>query len=191
MMSNDDLKTIINECELDGITVGVKEIAFVILSKSISDTQVPYRVLFGHESWYDQANAERYAKSEQIRVLSEKISKYLMSSEIKGGDNFADISFEENKAYMLNLKKKTEEAMDRGEIEKKDGLKILADISVKLNDKFAVVDNSVEQVVIVKSKYSGVCEHCGHEVAPPIMSKKEAMARYGLVDPNTSNVKGK
>ena len=93
-----------------------------------------------------------------------------------------DISFEENKAYMLGLKKQTEEAMAAGEIDKKDGLKILADLSVKLNDKFNVSDSSQEQYVHVFAKYDAVCSRCGAELSRRPISKEEAIEMYYLVE---------
>ena len=91
-----------------------------------------------------------------------------------------DITFDENKAYMIKLKKDTEEAMANGEIEKKDALKILADISVKLNDKFNVKDaNEDRQVVIVQNKFNAICE-CGREIYVP--TKEEMMKKYNLVE---------
>ena len=93
-----------------------------------------------------------------------------------------DISFEENKEYMLNLKRQTEEAMASGEIDKKDGLKILTDISVKLNDKFNVSDSSQEQYVPVFAKYDAVCSRCGAEISRRPISKEEAIEMYNLVE---------
>ena len=81
---------------------------------------------------------------------------------------------------MIKLKKDTEEAMANGEIEKKDALKILADISVKLNDKFNVKDaNEDRQVVIVQNKFNAICE-CGREIYVP--TKEEMMKKYNLVE---------
>jgi hypothetical protein len=93
-----------------------------------------------------------------------------------------DITFEENKAYMLKLKRDTEMAMEAGEIEKKDGLKILSDISTKLNDKFSVTAEVKDQYVCVEQKYSSICSYCGRECAPPPMSKEEAMKMYNLIE---------
>jgi hypothetical protein len=93
-----------------------------------------------------------------------------------------DISFEENKAYMLSLKKQTEEAIENEEIDKKDGLKILADLSVKLNDKFNVADNTKNQVVIVNQKFNDVCPYCNREISAKVLTKEEAIKMYNLVE---------
>ena len=113
-----------------------------------------------------------------------KGGKYIISVQLSGWNNFLNfsISFEENKAYMLNLKRQTEEAMAAGEIDKKDGLKILSDISVKLNDRFSVKDENQDQIVIVNSKYDAVCSRCGAEVSRRPITKDEAMEMYNLVE---------
>jgi hypothetical protein len=80
------------------------------------------------------------------------------------------------------LKKDTEDAIAKGEVDKKDGLKILADLSVKLNDRFSVQAEVKDQIVIVEQKYNDVCEYCQHEVARRTMTKEEAMKEYNLVE---------
>jgi hypothetical protein len=75
--------------------------------------------------------------------------------------------------------------MANGELEKKDGLKILSDLSVKLNDKFKVSSDEKEQVVVVSQKYDSVCS-CGKEVARRPISKDEAMEMYDLVERNAN-----
>ena len=90
-----------------------------------------------------------------------------------------DITFEENKAYMLKLKKDTEDAIEKGEVDKKDGLKILADISTRLNDKFSVNQQQKDQMVFVSCKYNSICE-CGKEIYIP--TKEQLMEEYGLVE---------
>ena len=72
-----------------------------------------------------------------------------------------DISFEENKAEILNLIKATKQAFENGEIEAKDALKIEADLRVKLNDKFSVTEDVKDQIVVVNQKYDAICGRCG------------------------------
>ena len=69
--------------------------------------------------------------------------------------------------------------MQNGEIEKKDGLKILTDISVKLNDKFSVNDTNNQRVVIVNKKFNAICD-CGREIYVP--TKEDLMEKYNLIE---------
>ena len=69
--------------------------------------------------------------------------------------------------------------MENGEIDKKDGLKILTDISVKLNDKFSVNDTNNQRVVIVNKKFNAICD-CGREIYVP--TKEDLMEKYNLIE---------
>ena len=104
-----------------------------------------------------------------------ELKKFL--TEELGWDSGADITFEENKAYMLKLKRDTEKAMKEGKLETKDGLKILSDISTRLNDKFNIQETEIPQMVVVQCKYNSFCE-CGREIYIP--TKEDLMKTYGL-----------
>ena len=93
-----------------------------------------------------------------------------------------DISFEENKAEILNLIKATKQAFEKGEIEAKDALKIEADLRVKLNDKFSVTEDVKDQVVYTFEKYNDICPYCSREVSRRPISKEEAMRKYDLIE---------
>ena len=161
-----------------GMEVSTTDVGFAVLSNVMGD-ELAYEAIFGG------AVLEDYARSERISKLKEKVADYIGGDSIVGGSGAkADITFEENKAYMIELKRRTEQAMQDGDIDTKDGLTILKDLSVKLNDKFNVADKTVNQVVVVNQKYSSVCEYCHHEIAPYPISKEEAMRIYGLVEKN-------
>ena len=93
-----------------------------------------------------------------------------------------DISFDENKAEMIKLIREAQEALDRGEIEAKDALKIQADLRVKINDRFGVKEDTQEQMVVLNPKYDAICPYCSHEVARKPISKEEAMEKYNLIE---------
>ena len=161
-----------------GIEVSTTDIGFAVLSIVMGD-DLAYEAIFGGAVMSD------YAKSERITKLKEKVTDYIGGGSIvAGGGAKADITFEENKAYMIELKRRTEQAMQDDDIDTKDGLTILKDLSVKLNDKFNVADKTINQVVVVNQKYSSVCEYCHHEIAPYPIPKEEAMRIYGLVEKN-------
>jgi hypothetical protein len=69
--------------------------------------------------------------------------------------------------------------MESGDIEKKDGLKILTDISTKLNDKFGAKEEMKDQMVVVECKFNSVCS-CGREIYIP--TKEDLMKKYNLVE---------
>lgn len=179
MISNEDLNKIIEKAQKDGYFIKVRDISYVILRNCFEDYSVAYISLYGG---MDKDEIERYENSKEIAYLKKVVSKYIHK---RKGAKEGDITFEENKAYMLKLKADTERAMANGEIETKDGLKILADISVKLNDKFSVSDMTKEQLIFVNIKYNSICEKCGAELYIP--TKEDLMKTYNLIEKDSSN----
>lgn len=171
---------ILTRASENGLNLKVRDMSYVLLTRYFEDKSYAYRVCFGADADYSAKAIKEYEESEGYKFL-----KTVLNEVREGGfiSRYAeDITFEENKAYMLKLKKDTEEAMDRGELEAKDGLKILADLSVKLNDKFSVQAEVKDQMVLVNAKYDDVCEYCQHEVSRRPMTKEEAMEEYNLIE---------
>ena len=181
MISNEQIKRAIDDCARANHTISVRDISYVLLSMHLDDSLVAYKCIFGNDYDYNQDYHATYDQTSTMTYLKSYVEFTLLNDK-KKKTKTEDISFEENKAYMLGLKKQTEEAMAAGEIDKKDGLKILAYLSVKLNDKFNVSDSSQEQYVHVFSKYDSVCSYCGHEISRRPISKEEAIEMYNLVE---------
>jgi hypothetical protein len=181
MISNEQIKRAIEDCARANHTISVRDISYVLLSMHLDDSLVAYKCIFGNDYDYNQDYHTTYDQTSTMTYLKSYVEFTLLNDK-KKKTKTEDISFEENKAYMLGLKKQTEEAMAAGEIDKKDGLKILADLSVKLNDKFNVSDSSQEQYVHVFAKYDAVCSRCGAEISRRPISKEEAIEMYNLVE---------
>lgn len=170
----EDFNNILSDAKKMGHNLRMSDIFYTFELQRFDNKGVVYSVLFGKGS--SQEEIDEYDESVKIKFLKKYINtNYPLDSpgeneQVKRGkpkkevENHEDITFEENKAYMLKLKKETEAAIKKGEIEKKDGLKILADLSVKLNDKFAVSEKQDEQRIIVYSKYNDTCPYCHHEI---------------------------
>lgn len=167
---------ILTNASSQGANLKVRDIAYVLLRRYFDDRSYAWRVCFT-DADYDEKTIDAYEEGIGYQFLREVLAEV----RDRGGLLYdEDITFEENKAYMLKLKRDTEMAMEAGEIEKKDGLKILSDISTKLNDKFSVQAEVKDQMVVVNAKYTDVCEYCGRETAPRPMTKEEAMKTYNL-----------
>ena len=180
-ISVEDIKKIIEDASKKGFKIGVRDIAFVVLLDAFENEDIAYKCLFGSESGFMQEYASVYARTGAVEYIKDYIDILSTNNGSRSKkQDIDDITFDENKSYMIKLKKDTEEAMANGEIEKKDALKILADISVKLNDKFNVKDaNEDRQVVIVQNKFNAICE-CGREIYVP--TKEEMMKKYNLIE---------
>lgn len=179
MISNDDLNKIIEKAQKDGYSVKVRDISYILLRNNYEDYSIAYISLYGS---VDKDEIEKYENSKEIAYLKKAINKYIHK---RSGAKEGDITFEENKAYMLKLKADTEKAMADGTVDVKDGLKILTDISTRLNDKFQVKDETKEQLIFVNIKYNSICEKCGAELYIP--TKEDLMKEYNLIEKDSSN----
>lgn len=183
MITNEQIVEIIKDCSKKGHIVTTRDIAYALLCIHFEDSLVAYKCVFGYDKNYCEEYHNTYDNSEMMTYLKTYVDINLINKKKKRTKD-DDISFEENKAYMLKLKKDTEDAMERHEIDIKDGLKILADLSVKLNDKFNVTSEEKNQIVIVNQKYDDLCPRCFTEIARRPISKEEAMEMYDLIEKN-------
>lgn len=180
MITNEQIKQCIADCKKAGHTIGLRDISYVMLCKHYDDYALAYKCLFGLDVDYNAEYVHTYNQTASIEYLKLYVAENFKEVTKRNKKGYDDISFDENKAYMLKLKKDTEDAIANGEIEKKDGLKILADLSVKLNDKFDVKDFSKDQLIFVNNKFADVCPTCGHET--PMPSKERCMREYNLIE---------
>lgn len=181
MISNEQIKRTIEECAKANHIVNVRDISYALLCLHYEDSLVAYKCIFGNDYDYNQEYHNTYDQTATMSYLKTYVEFNLMNDKKKKTKS-EDISFEENKAEIIKLIKETQEALERGDIDAKDALKIQADLRVKLNDKFSVKDEIQDQVVIVSSKFDAVCGRCGAEVSRRPISKEEAMEMYDLVE---------
>lgn len=179
MITNEKLETIINDSKKAGHDIRIRDISYVLLCRFITDKIVVYKSVFGAST--NDAEIDLYDQSKQIIFLKNYLKDIAPSGASSRKKKESDISFDENKEEMIKLIKETQDAMDRGEIEAKDGLKIQADLRVKINDKFGVKEESTEQLVLVNCKYNEICS-CGKEIYIP--TKEDLMEKYNLVENN-------
>jgi hypothetical protein len=178
MITNEKIKEAVEYCASAHHKVTVRDIAYAVLCTQFEDSLVAYKAIFGQDYDYNQEYHSTYDNTAAMQFLKTYVEVSLLNQ--KKANNNDDISFEENKAYMLKLKKDTEDAMSNGEIDKKDGLKILTDISTKLNDRFKVNQEEHSQLVVVQTKYNSICSRCGTELYIP--TKEDLMKKYNLVE---------
>lgn len=174
-----DILHISDAAKENGYEVGIRDIALVILLEYFKEPEIAYSAVYGKNG--TKSEMVQYTKGGKIKFVKGYMdANYPSLWESRRGKKKEDISFEENKAYMLQLKSRTEAAIQNSEITKKDGLKILADLSIKLNDKFQVTNNSMEQRVVVYPKFNHVCEFTKKECW--LQTKEFAMEHWNLVE---------
>ena len=182
-INNNQISKIIEDCKMSGYTIKVRDISYILLSNIYEDETLAYKVVFGSD--FDDDDVNQYNKSKAISFLRRYInSNYSesVSNKSKKGKN-KDITFEDNKAAMIELIEQTEKDYNDGLIEAKDRLKIVSELRVKLNDKFKVQEDVKEQIVVVNMKYNSVCA-CGRECYVP--TKEDLMKQYNLIEKNTN-----
>jgi hypothetical protein len=181
MISNEQINKILTETASAGYSLKVRDISYILLCREYEDYRIAYKSVFTSDTSTEEKEMIDYDKSRPISFLRRYMDSNYPSVGVSGKSKsgLESITFDENKAYMLKLKKDTEAAMEAGDIDKKDGLKILADISTKLNDKFQIADEAKEQMVVVEKKFNSICM-CGREIYIP--TKEDLMERYNLVE---------
>ena len=180
MITNKQIRQIIKDCDKAGYKIRLRDISYVLLTKSIEDKQTIYTMLFGADKDFNEEYANTFDNTLAIAYLRDymEFNYYEKKSNTKKDDK--DISFEENKAEIIKLIEDTQQALKEGSIKTSDALKIQADLRVKLNDKFNVAEELQEQIVVVNTKYNAICPTCGHETYIP--TKEDLMNEYNLIE---------
>jgi hypothetical protein len=175
MIDNEQIKGTVEYFRQNGKPIRVRDIAYTLLAKMF-DAKTAFQCLFpGEENIFDVYAEDKLRDELETYLTEQGYIKNLSTDEDTGG-----ITFNENKREMEMLLEKTQRALDDGLIEPKDGLKILADIRVKLNDKFKVQEQSKDRMIIVEKKFDFVCPYTKHECYQ--LDKEDAMKKWDLIE---------
>lgn len=157
MIDEKNIRDAIEACGKLGHSVRIRDIAYLILTKSISVKPMVYQAVFGVEP----TDIEAYESTAAMSFL-----KSYIDLNFKSDDTLSDkdkMTFEENKNEMQRLIDRIEAAMVDEKMEVKEGYKQIADIRVKLNDKFNISSEKKTQMVIVEQKFNTVCPYTRRE----------------------------
>ena len=69
MISTEQVKQAIEDCKKAGHEIGIRDIAYVFLSKNFDDIRMPYRCLFGLDVDYNPDYAETYDNTATMQYL--------------------------------------------------------------------------------------------------------------------------
>lgn len=180
MISNNEIKGVIEACKDAGFeNIGLRDVAYAWLSTfAFLDSMLAYKAIYGRDEDFDMERGRKYGETAEMIYLKNLLETNYGKKTKKELQESEDMTFEMNKQGIIRLIKETEDAMEAKQIEKKDGLKILADLRVKLNDKFNVQEEIVEQMVVVEKKFNHICKY-GYECYLP--TKEDLMEMYDLV----------
>lgn len=182
MITISDINKAIKGADAVGFKITVKDLSYVLLSKQYADKRVAYKSIFSKDT--SDSGIDEYDSSDRIKFLKTYVESNFIekpkSAPINVKKIAKDITFEENKAALVELLEIIRHEMDKGSIPYKDGIKMQADIRTRLNDKFEVEKVAGTQYIIVEPKYNAVCEFCRHEMYVP--TKEDLMKKYDLIE---------
>jgi hypothetical protein len=195
-METNILKEITAKAAEHGYNVRIRDISYALLRVKFGDAKAAYSVVFDPAA--DDEDVKAYEDGAAITYLigyfrrsesqpqqkADDTSKILEALKSNGAaKNENDITAEENKAAMVELIERTETALNEGAIDVDKGLKIIADLRVKLNDKFGVgEEQDRKNIIILPKTYDLICPHTHHECYQ--MDKEYAMEHFNLIERN-------
>jgi len=171
-LTNDEIKNIVVEMQIKGHEVSVRDIAYVFLRRFFDSKTVAYRAVFESEKITDNA-VSQYEQSNKIEDLTQYLDKeYPENTQTQSeseGLSFDEIKrgLEDDLKSLISLRDRVDEEgnslLDAKEMANVVGR--IADIRVKLTEKFGTTVQSEEQRVVVIQKFNDVCPYCRHEIA--------------------------
>lgn len=168
MLSNENISDVLGAAGGSG-SLSLRDIAFLVLCDTISDKEAIYRIVYEEPC----SNAGSFISSDKMKSLAEALQPFGV-----GRKEYAGISREENQSELIKMLDEIKSAMEAGDMERGQGLKMMADIRVKLQDKFDMEESDNEQrhLIIVPQKHDLICPHTNRECTQ--MPSKEACIRY-------------
>ena len=184
MITKEQIKDCIAFCEEQGYFIDESDIAFLLVNREFRDVYMSYELTKskGMPSEY----VESYSSSDKIACLRQYMNEHwakrkdtvINTESIEGA-----ITFEENRDALIRYLGEIQNLMNEKKIDPKDGMKMMTDIRLKLNDKFNIKEAQVEQRIIVQPKFSHICDYTRKECW--LMTEEWAKKQYHLIkDPN-------
>lgn len=166
MIANSDILKIKRETSADWPATSPlleRDFVFALLSNLFDDVDLAVRVT--GVSFHGGMAAKEAIEQPRMKTLRGKIAKLVEKKVLDArADGEISISKEENRAELVRMIGIIEKKMDMGQIEQKDGLKMIADIRVKLNDKFEIEQSSTERrIIVVPQKRGLICKYTQRE----------------------------
>jgi hypothetical protein len=188
------IENIIDRAKKYGHEVTIRDVAYCLLRTVLDNDLMCYIVVFGTPK--KDKDIECYERMDKVKYLFKYFDKHLSPKEKdksteeilsvinknkeKEAQSGESLTFEENKAAMIELIARVEGGIADNTIEPEKGLKIIADLRVKLNDKFKVEDKSTEQYVVVQTKFNHICDYTHKECW--LQTKDFAKEHWHLID---------
>ena len=184
MITKEQIKECIDFCSEQGYFIDESDIAFLLVNREFRDVYMSYELTKSKGMPSDYVDS--YSSSDKIACLRQYMNEHwakrkesvINTESIEGA-----ITFEENRDALIKYLGEIQKLMNEKKIDPKDGMKMMTDIRLKLNDKFNIKEAQVEQRIVVQPKFSHICEYTRKECW--LQSEQFAMQHWHLIkDPN-------
>lgn len=171
MITNSNIREIVAEMKSRNYDVNIRDICYYHLCNIIEDEKVAYKALFGENPGEP---FEVYIISNKKQALFSYLDDLYQFEDSNDVSASGEMSFNDLKQGLVEDMNALLDLRDRTD---EDGLPLLdpkemasvvrqiADIRVKLTEKFGTTEKSEEQRVVVLQKYDAICPYCGREIA--------------------------
>lgn len=184
MITKEQIKDCIDFCSEQGYFIDESDIAYLLINREFKDRYKAYELTKSKDM--PDEYVDNYDSSDKMTCLR----KYMNENWAKRKEQTIDtefiegaITFEENRDALIKYLNDIQGLMKEKKIDPKDGLKMMTDIRLKLNDKFNIKEAQVEQRIIVQPKFNHVCQYTNKECW--LMTEDWAKKHYHLIkDPN-------
>lgn len=184
MITKEQIQECIAYCSEQGYFIEESDIAYLLINREFKDRYKAYELT--KSRGIPDEYVDNYDSSDKMACLRKYMNEHwakrkesvINTESIEGA-----ITFEENRDALIRYLGEIQKLMDEKKIEPKDGMKMMTDIRLKLNDKFNIKEAQVEQRIIVQPKFNYVCQYTHKECW--LMTEDWAKKQYHLIkDPN-------
>ena len=184
MITKEQIKECIAFCSEQGYFIEESDIAYLLINREFKDRYKAYELTKSKDM--PDEYVDNYDSSDKMACLrkymnenwAKRKEQVINTESIEGA-----ITFEENRDALIKYLGEIQKLMNEKKIDPKDGMKMMTDIRLKLNDKFNIKEAQVEQRIIVQPKFNYVCQYTHKECW--LMTEEWAKKQYHLIkDPN-------
>lgn len=148
----------------------LKDLGYAILCLAVEDPVVAYRMIYNQAEPIDSKAPDKKLKSACISKMTSEVQPILFPAKAKKGTRKDELDQDEIRERLMSELKVLTDIRDNksDELDAKDYASIsgrIADILVKLKEKFGAVDRSNDQRVVVLQKYNDICPYCHREIS--------------------------
>lgn len=185
MISKEQIQECIAYCSEQGYFIYESDIAYLLINREFKDRYKAYELTKSKDM--PDEYVDNYDSSDKIVCLRQYMNEHWAKRKEQDVINTESIegaiTFEENRDALIRYLGEIQKLMNEKKIDPKDGMKMMTDIRLKLNDKFNIKEAQVEQRIIVQPKFNHTCQYTKKECW--LMTEEWAKKQYHLIkDPN-------